>query len=540
MSSDSTSTVSMRIRLRYPDVETFVDRYASNISSGGMFIQSRTPPEVGTLLRFELCLSGGASVVRGEGKVVWIKDFDEAAPTEPHGMGVRFTQLDEASQVMIERVLTAKGELEDSSRSGTAEVHALRGKATLARLAYEGSDVIATLLDEADATLGRLIEESSLSADQLQWARRAALERVSGESVGLEELDRLLAEAPMVALDRESALAALQNRLALEAPPPVRRAQTGAPAARLEKIDGEEELSTNVEQQAAPAVGPADTDDFEAVQSEEAALDAEIEIVAEAGDPAPSEGRERPPQSFDPSILRAAASVARASAESEEGRQFDLSEASVPGHPSMEEPGQAPPDTSETRPLEVPSAVETSSEWKLAAEEWQEGQPQLADGAEEVAVDDLEEIEIEEAPPAPARSHLSDFDQEYRQQHPYQADDFDSPDTFAASGAGGGGGFSDFSSDEESTSVDAYAEPMEVEVEPDEPTLLSANTLQDPDMEDSAFEELAASAGPRTSTPSLDALVDEVASEDEVEESPPERRRKKHTSDVFRRLFGKK
>jgi hypothetical protein len=47
-------------------------------------------------------------VIRGEGEVAWVKPFDPAVPTRPHGMGVRFTHLDDESRAVIDRALVWK------------------------------------------------------------------------------------------------------------------------------------------------------------------------------------------------------------------------------------------------------------------------------------------------------------------------------------------------------------------------------------------------------------------------------------------------
>src|SRR5688572_23925847 len=84
----------MRIRLKYADVQTFVEKFAPNVSRQGIFIASRTPKPVGTAVRFELLLSDGKSrLLKGEGVVTWVREFDEKNPTRPHGMGVKFSRL---------------------------------------------------------------------------------------------------------------------------------------------------------------------------------------------------------------------------------------------------------------------------------------------------------------------------------------------------------------------------------------------------------------------------------------------------------------
>src|SRR5258706_15847589 len=98
----------MRIKLKYPDVETFIQKYAVNISRGGIFIATKTPKPVGTFLKFEFVLANsdaGQSVIRGEGAVQWVRDFDPQAPTKAHGMGVKFSRLDAESQAVVDRAL---------------------------------------------------------------------------------------------------------------------------------------------------------------------------------------------------------------------------------------------------------------------------------------------------------------------------------------------------------------------------------------------------------------------------------------------------
>lgn len=97
----------MRIKLKYPDIDTFIQKYAVNISRGGIFIATKSPKPVGTYVRFEFLLSdeGGTSIIRGEGQVQWTKDYDPATPGKPHGMGVKFMRLDADSQTVVDRAL---------------------------------------------------------------------------------------------------------------------------------------------------------------------------------------------------------------------------------------------------------------------------------------------------------------------------------------------------------------------------------------------------------------------------------------------------
>src|SRR5260370_31439866 len=82
-----------------------------NISRGGIFINTKTPKPVGTELRFEFLLAAGEvleSIIRGEGEVQWVRQFDPAHPAKLHGMGIRFTTLDGESQGVIDRALASR------------------------------------------------------------------------------------------------------------------------------------------------------------------------------------------------------------------------------------------------------------------------------------------------------------------------------------------------------------------------------------------------------------------------------------------------
>src|SRR4051812_47710028 len=63
--------IALQVRLAFGDLGEFVDRYAVNISDGGIFIRSREPRPVGSRLKFELRLRNGDLVFAGEGTVRW-------------------------------------------------------------------------------------------------------------------------------------------------------------------------------------------------------------------------------------------------------------------------------------------------------------------------------------------------------------------------------------------------------------------------------------------------------------------------------------
>jgi uncharacterized protein (TIGR02266 family) len=99
----------VRVRLRYADLDTFVERFAPNVTRGGIFLASRNPRPEGEVFHFEVQLAGGAVALAGEGKVIWIKPFNPAEPQKPHGMGVQFVSIDPGSREVLARILEFKG-----------------------------------------------------------------------------------------------------------------------------------------------------------------------------------------------------------------------------------------------------------------------------------------------------------------------------------------------------------------------------------------------------------------------------------------------
>ena len=102
------NVIAIPFRLQYPDVETFIAKYAVNISEGGIFIASMDPPEVGALVRFELSIAGGLTLLHGEGDVVWTTPFDPMRPMAACGMSLRLQRVDADGQALIARVLAYK------------------------------------------------------------------------------------------------------------------------------------------------------------------------------------------------------------------------------------------------------------------------------------------------------------------------------------------------------------------------------------------------------------------------------------------------
>jgi uncharacterized protein (TIGR02266 family) len=90
------------INKEFDSFDQFIQEYVTNISRSGVFIKTKQPLPIGTVvnLRFSVIMDDVESI-EGEGEVVRVE-------TDPPGMGVVFRNLSSYSQNLIEKLLTAK------------------------------------------------------------------------------------------------------------------------------------------------------------------------------------------------------------------------------------------------------------------------------------------------------------------------------------------------------------------------------------------------------------------------------------------------
>jgi uncharacterized protein (TIGR02266 family) len=100
--------VTLKIKFKSETLEQFIERYAVDVSQGGIFIRTKEPLAVGTQMRFEFQLRDASPLIAGEGTVVWTRENDPSRPAIAPGMGVRFDRLAEGSQTVLERILSEK------------------------------------------------------------------------------------------------------------------------------------------------------------------------------------------------------------------------------------------------------------------------------------------------------------------------------------------------------------------------------------------------------------------------------------------------
>jgi uncharacterized protein (TIGR02266 family) len=102
------SPVTLRIKFKSATLEQFIERYAVDVSQGGIFIRTKEPLPVGTTMRFEFQLRDESPLITGEGTVVWIREQNAGQSGVAPGMGVRFDRLTESSQGVLDEILAHK------------------------------------------------------------------------------------------------------------------------------------------------------------------------------------------------------------------------------------------------------------------------------------------------------------------------------------------------------------------------------------------------------------------------------------------------
>lgn len=100
--------VTLKIKFKSATLEQFIDRYAVDVSHGGIFIRTKDPLPVGTTMKFEFQLKDATPLIKGEGTVVWTREHDPSRTGVAPGMGVRFDRLADGSREVLDQILARK------------------------------------------------------------------------------------------------------------------------------------------------------------------------------------------------------------------------------------------------------------------------------------------------------------------------------------------------------------------------------------------------------------------------------------------------
>lgn len=92
--------INIPVKIKLKSVDDFVSRYVTDISAGGLFIATPTPYEPGDELDIEFYIEEDTKYFfKVRGVVSRLSD-------KPQGMGIQFTEIEESSEKLLEKLLT--------------------------------------------------------------------------------------------------------------------------------------------------------------------------------------------------------------------------------------------------------------------------------------------------------------------------------------------------------------------------------------------------------------------------------------------------
>lgn len=101
--------LNLLVQFRVDTYDVFLERFAPNISVGGMFIETDAPREEGTALFFQFVAGDVDDVlIEGMGRVVRVVRTEGAEGGRKVGMGIEFTSLSEGSRARIEALVQGR------------------------------------------------------------------------------------------------------------------------------------------------------------------------------------------------------------------------------------------------------------------------------------------------------------------------------------------------------------------------------------------------------------------------------------------------
>ena len=90
------------INKEFESFDEFLSEYVTNISRSGVFVRSKSPLPIGTVVNLHFTVIMDAiETIEGTGEVVRVEE-------DPPGMGVVFTEISSYSKDLIDKLLTKR------------------------------------------------------------------------------------------------------------------------------------------------------------------------------------------------------------------------------------------------------------------------------------------------------------------------------------------------------------------------------------------------------------------------------------------------
>lgn len=402
---DRRAPVSLKVRFKSATVDEFIEQYSKDISRGGIFIKSKTPMAIGTLLKFEFQLKDESRLIHGVGRVVWKRDAADAAGDEedPPGMGIKFIKMDPESRGLVENIVSSRAEEagEYELGGGGAKPAGPRKKATVPffpsttapedmpppedRTAVRhASEFLASALsgadEEAAAEAAKRAEEARKRTAEIERQRAEETARQKAAEQEAREGDRprateASAEEAKVAESQAPAAKLAEAKLAAAKAEEAKAAAAKAAEAKAAEAKAEEAKAEEAKAAEAKAEGPKEEEAKAAFaatiagisESEpapvgpaavEAAEQRPATTAAEAAETAPADGRQAEIEAAEKSAGEEP--VEQSSAEEREAveaERRDLEEAASRKVVGERAVTTDPPPSSESRSMGLPLVI---------------------------------------------------------------------------------------------------------------------------------------------------------------------------------------
>ena len=106
--------LNLLVQFRSDDYDQFFEKYAGDISLGGIFIATDHPREMGSMVYFQFTTKTDGPLIEGLGSVVRVTDGEGG---EPRGIGIEFLSLDDQSRSQIHRLIAERESAEKGQDS---------------------------------------------------------------------------------------------------------------------------------------------------------------------------------------------------------------------------------------------------------------------------------------------------------------------------------------------------------------------------------------------------------------------------------------
>ena len=94
--------ISMEAKVTLRSQTNFFVGFSENISEGGIFISTQSPPDIGEKIEIAISLLDGSGSVNAEGIVRWHRSMTNGMPA---GCGVQFMDLSDQAAIALEEVI---------------------------------------------------------------------------------------------------------------------------------------------------------------------------------------------------------------------------------------------------------------------------------------------------------------------------------------------------------------------------------------------------------------------------------------------------